>query len=225
MLKLILFLCPPCKFSVSSAVYLLFFLFLAVSLPAQTPASSPARPLSLDETLVSLNALSETKEEAEFRWDPFLKVGVFTAAGHNAAFFAGLSGQTGFLLIDGREFFTVPAPYLDGGELFFPAVFAGTAKNALSRYIEDEKSRFRIAAVIVDPGHGGKDSGAVGNFTINGKPFRSVEKDITLRVSKMLHSRLSGAYPDKRVLLTRTGDTFPTLEERVVIANSAPLRE
>jgi N-acetylmuramoyl-L-alanine amidase len=36
---------------------------------------------------------------------------------------------------------------------------------------------------------------------------------------------LSAAYPDKRILLTRTGDTYPTLDDRVAIANSVPLRE
>jgi N-acetylmuramoyl-L-alanine amidase len=209
---------PSCNF-----VYfvVIFFLFLAVSLPAQ----AQTKPLSLDETLSSLNALSETKKKAEFHWDPFLKEGIFFAEGHSAAFTAGSRGQTGFLLIDGREFFTVPVPYFDNGELFFPAVFAGTAKTALKQYMEDEKSRFRIAAVIVDPGHGGKDSGAVGNFTINGKPFRSVEKDITLEVSKMLYTRLTEGYPDKRVLLTRNGDTFPSLAGRVALANSVPLKE
>jgi N-acetylmuramoyl-L-alanine amidase len=52
-----------------------------------------------------------------------------------------------------------------------------------------------------------------------------VEKDLTLTVSRHLHARLSAAYPDKRVLLTRQGDTYPTLEDRVAIANSVPLKE
>jgi N-acetylmuramoyl-L-alanine amidase len=77
----------------------------------------------------------------------------------------------------------------------------------------------------VDPGHGGKDTGAVGNHVINGMPLQLVEKDLNLRVSRDLHALLSAAYPDKRVLLTRTGDTFPTLEDRVVIANSVPLKD
>jgi N-acetylmuramoyl-L-alanine amidase len=128
-------------------------------------------------------------------------------------------------MMDGRELFSLPLPYLDKGTLFFPETFVSAAKNAFSRALEDDKSRFRIAAIIVDPGHGGKDSGAVGTFTIKGKALRSVEKDITLKVSKQLHTLLSAAYPDKRVLLTREGDTYPTLENRVAIANAVPLRD
>jgi N-acetylmuramoyl-L-alanine amidase len=214
---------PNSSFLIPYSSLFFLFLFLAISLPA--PAQDQAKPLSLDETLTSLNALSDIKKKIEFYWDPFMKEGVFSAEGHNAAFITGSQGQTGFLLIDGREFFTVPVPYFDGGELFFPAAFTGTAKTALKQYMEDEKSRFRIAAVIVDPGHGGKDAGAVGNFTINGKPFRSVEKDITLEVSKLLYTRLTEGYPDKRILLTRNGDTFPALPDRVAIANSVPLTE
>ncbi|MDR1058622.1 MAG: N-acetylmuramoyl-L-alanine amidase, partial [Treponema sp.] len=93
------------------------------------------------------------------------------------------------------------------------------------RSFEEDQSRFRIAAIIVDPGHGGKDTGAVGNFVIAGKPFKSVEKDITLRTAKLLHARLSAAFPGKRILLTREGDTYPTLENRVALANSVRLKD
>ncbi|MDR0623010.1 MAG: N-acetylmuramoyl-L-alanine amidase [Treponema sp.] len=212
---------------------LLLFIRPALDLSAQTPAPAPAepgktggKPLSLDEALAGLGSLTgEKKQSAEFRWDPFFQKGVFSLAGHYAAFQTGKAGDTGLLMIDGREIFTLPLPYLEGGNIFFPEAFLAAAKNAFSRALEDESSRFRIAAIIVDPGHGGKDSGAVGTFTVRGKPLQSVEKDITLKVSKDLHALLSTAYPDKRVLLTRTGDTYPTLENRVAIANSVPLRE
>jgi len=52
-----------------------------------------------------------------------------------------------------------------------------------------------------------------------------LEKDIVLKASKQLYDRLISVYPDKRVLLTRTGDTFPTLEERVIMANSVPVKD
>jgi N-acetylmuramoyl-L-alanine amidase len=65
----------------------------------------------------------------------------------------------------------------------------------------------------------------VGNHTINGKSLKSVEKEITLEVSKGLYALLSSAYPDKRILMTRSGDTYPSLEDRVDIANSVSLKE
>jgi N-acetylmuramoyl-L-alanine amidase len=44
-------------------------------------------------------------------------------------------------------------------------------------------------------------------------------------VGKGLSELLRNAYPDKRVLMTRTGDTYPSLEDRVNIANSVPLKD
>jgi N-acetylmuramoyl-L-alanine amidase len=199
----------------------LFFLFIvAAALSAQAPA------LSLDETLAALGSLRTAEAPVEFRWDPFLRTGVFSAQTHQGIFgTASAPGETGFLLVDGRELFAVPLPYSDRGLLCFPSAFVGALKSAFTRFIEEDASRFRIAAIIIDPGHGGKDSGAVGNFVVNGKPLRVAEKEITLRASKLLRTLLAGAYPDKQILMTREGDTYPSLEDRVAIANSVSLKE
>jgi N-acetylmuramoyl-L-alanine amidase len=203
-----------------SFVVILFFLFSPVPATAQTPApAANGRVYSLDEALTAIGPAPA------FRWDPFFSSGVFTVAGHSAAFTAGEPGGTGLLMVDNREVFTVPPPYLVRGNLFFPEGFVTTAAGALSRYLAEEASRFRIAANMVDPGPGGTAWGGGGEFTIGGKPFRSVEKDITLKVSKQLHAVLSTAFPDKRVLLTREGDTFPSLENRVAIANGVSLKD
>jgi N-acetylmuramoyl-L-alanine amidase len=127
--------------------------------------------------------------------------------------------------MDNREILTLPVPYVEKGLLRFPELFVSSLRATLDQSLLEDQFRYRIAAIIVDPGHGGKDTGAIGTHTIGGKPFRLVEKDITLMVSKELHARLSTAYPDKRVLLTREGDTYPTLEDRVAIANAVPLKE
>jgi N-acetylmuramoyl-L-alanine amidase len=198
---------------------LLFFLSLFLY-GAETLPAAPGKLFSLDDALSFLSG-----EDPEFRWDPFMGSGLFSVSGHTAAFAAGEPGETGFLVVDGREVFTVPLPYLVKGLLFFPEEFVQTAGSVFARYREEEASRFRIAAIIVDPGHGGKDPGAIGNLTVNGKPFRSVEKDIVLNASKQLYALLSQAYPDKRILLTREGDSFPSLDERVDLANSVPLKK
>jgi N-acetylmuramoyl-L-alanine amidase len=187
---------------------------------AETLSGEPGKIFSLDDALSSLSG-----EDPEFRWDPFMGSGLFSGSGHTAAFRAGEPGETGFLVVDGREVFTVPLPYLVKGLLFFPEEFVRTAGSVLARYAEEDASRFRIAAVIVDPGHGGKDPGAIGNLTVNGKPFRSVEKDIVLSTAKYLSTLLTQAYPDKRILLTREGDSFPSLDERVDLANSVSLKK
>jgi N-acetylmuramoyl-L-alanine amidase len=192
-----------------------------VSGPAGQTAE-PEAPLSLED---ALGRLSPAGQGVELRWDPFFGTGIFTISGHNAAFDTGNPGETGFILLDFREIFPVPAPFIRDGLLWFPEPFIAALKGALAASAGDDRSRYRIAAIVVDPGHGGRDTGAVGNHVINGKPLRVVEKDITLAASKLLHARLAAAYPDKRVLLTREGDTYPTLEERVAIANSALLKD
>jgi N-acetylmuramoyl-L-alanine amidase len=163
---------------------------------------------------------------AELSWDPFSRSGVFTIREHRLAFYSGGAGERGPVLLDGRELIAVSLPYMaENGNLCFPEEFIGPVQRALGRYLEEEKNRFRIAAIIIDPGHGGKDSGAIGSHTVNGKTLKSVEKDITLNVSKNLHALLAAAYPGKKVLLTRSNDVYLTLEERVNTANSVFLRE
>lgn len=66
--------------------------------------------------------------------------------------------------------------------------------------------------LVLDAGHGGKDNGA---RSIDGQ----LEKDMTLAICKKLVA-LSDEYNIK-VISTRTEDSYPTLEERVRISNSA----
>ena len=49
------------------------------------------------------------------------------------------------------------------------------------------------------------------------------KKDLVLTISKELSQKLKTAYPDKDVILTRSDDTWLTLEQRVDIANSIRL--
>ncbi|MDR3248755.1 MAG: N-acetylmuramoyl-L-alanine amidase [Treponema sp.] len=231
------------------ALFLLFFCATALVPAAETAGNSTTsnRVFSLDDALTALGN-SAREGGAEFRWDPFFSSGVFSAAGHNLSFRAGEPGEPGFFLLDGKDLYAVPAPYLVRELLYFPEEFVTAVGQVLfppqpsppppppqntppplppppvSRPVEDS-SRFRIAAIIVDPGHGGKDPGAIGNFTRNGRPWSSIEKEITLKVSQEIHALLSRTYPSKRILLTRDRDTFPSLQDRVDIANSVPLAE
>ena len=61
--------------------------------------------------------------------------------------------------------------------------------------------------IVLDPGHGGKDSGAVN------KDFNVLEKDINLAVGLLLRRYLNRE--GYTVLCTRTGDKFIPLKDRV----------
>ena len=65
--------------------------------------------------------------------------------------------------------------------------------------------------VVLDPGHGGKDYGAIGSY--------SNEKTINLSVARLVRDMLNQSCPDAAVLMTRSDDRFISLRERADFAN------
>lgn len=73
-------------------------------------------------------------------------------------------------------------------------------------------SELGLKTVVIDPGHGGKDPGAPG------KTSKTSEKHLVLAISKQLGNKIKAAYPDVKVVYTRSTDVFVELKERVNIA-------
>ncbi len=71
----------------------------------------------------------------------------------------------------------------------------------------------KIGRIVIDPGHGGHDSGTLGPDGIEEK---DVVLDVSLRLGKLLKQRLGAD-----VIFTRSDDTFIPLETRTAIANKA----
>lgn len=69
-----------------------------------------------------------------------------------------------------------------------------------------------MTIIYLDPGHGGKDSGAVGNGLR--------EKDIVLDICKRIEKELQN-YQDVKVIMSRLIDEYITLEARTIQANQA----
>ena len=65
--------------------------------------------------------------------------------------------------------------------------------------------------IVLDAGHGGHDPGAIGRQGLQ-------EKAITLDVARRLQARLA-KYPGYRILMTRDGDDFMELRDRIEFAN------
>jgi len=74
------------------------------------------------------------------------------------------------------------------------------------------KAHYKITTIVIDPGHGGKDPGAIGRGGTR-------EKDVVLAIAKEL-KRLLSERLGIRVVLTRTGDYFVPLRERTAMANN-----
>ncbi|MFQ5586801.1 MAG: N-acetylmuramoyl-L-alanine amidase [Thermodesulfobacteriota bacterium] len=70
----------------------------------------------------------------------------------------------------------------------------------------------KVTTIVIDPGHGGKDPGAIGKRGLR-------EKDVNLRIARKLKQALKKRF-NGRVILTRDGDRFIPLEERTAIANT-----
>ena len=75
-----------------------------------------------------------------------------------------------------------------------------------------EQLGLRIRRVVVDAGHGGRDTGALG-------PKGTREKDVALGIARALSARLKAL--GFAVILTRQDDRYLTLDERTRIANDA----
>ena len=73
----------------------------------------------------------------------------------------------------------------------------------------------RLHTVVIDPGHGGKDAGCVS------RDKKTYEKTIVLDIGKRLAQKISAAYPDVDVKMTRSEDVFVELENRAAFANKA----
>lgn len=77
----------------------------------------------------------------------------------------------------------------------------------------DKKSKGRLITIVIDPGHGGKDPGATGQY-------HSREKDIVLLIAHRLKA-LINRHNGFKAILTRQDDHFISLRQRLVIARQA----
>ena len=73
--------------------------------------------------------------------------------------------------------------------------------------------RYAIHRVVIDAGHGGKDSGCLGG--------KVKEKDVALGVALQLGRYIESHFPEVKVIYTRSTDVFVELHERATIANNA----
>jgi N-acetylmuramoyl-L-alanine amidase len=90
----------------------------------------------------------------------------------------------------------------------------GEGFNDSSATAEDSQSSTEnpIDVIVIDPGHGGDDNGAVGPSSVK-------EKDIVLKIAKQLNKLLKDDGHFKPVM-TRQDDIFVPLSERTSLANS-----
>jgi N-acetylmuramoyl-L-alanine amidase len=145
------------------------------------------------------------------QWDPYRGHGVFSRGGESLSFSIG----SGIVLHNFDTVYRVPDVRTEGGTIIFPREFRTLARTV---FPPTETLR-RVRAIYIDPGHGGRDPGAIGRHTVGEEQLTMNEKDVVLSVSSVLAEMLRARYPDKQIVLSRDDDTYLTLEERTRRAN------
>ncbi len=87
-------------------------------------------------------------------------------------------------------------------------------RREIQASLENQRKRWELGVIVIDPGHGGRDYGATGVTHVK-------EKDVTLGVSLKLGKLISKHLPNVKVVYTRTDDSFVELDRRGKIANEA----
>lgn len=94
-----------------------------------------------------------------------------------------------------------------------PTLFKDKTKVMGNKLTITAPQDYTIKTIVLDPGHGGKDPGAVS------KSKKTLEKDLNLSVAYKLKALLEKDLK-VRVLLTRSEDKFVSLQERTKFANT-----
>ncbi len=76
-------------------------------------------------------------------------------------------------------------------------------------------SQSKTIKLVIDPGHGGSDPGHVSNYS-----GHMSEKEINLIISKKVGAYIQDKLQNVEIIYTREDDSYPSLDERVELANS-----
>lgn len=85
--------------------------------------------------------------------------------------------------------------------------------GAFDLYSTDPPLRNKVQVVVIDPGHGGKDPGALGS--------KIKEKEVVLTIALKVGKYIQENFDDVKIIYTRKSDVFIPLDERAKIANEA----
>ena len=188
-------------------IVLVFGLFLDAPFAAAEP-----RILSAD---AHVDLLKLTKElGGVLEWNPARQTGILSYGTRNVSLRVG----TPWVLVDySTPLFVGNIKRRQGSVILSKD---GAEKLRQLANTPKEKSVHHIGAVLIDPGHGGRDPGASNTHKFNHGNFTLLEKEVVLETSRVLHELLAQRYPKKKIVLSRSDDRYLTLEERTALANS-----
>jgi N-acetylmuramoyl-L-alanine amidase len=184
-------------------------LFASVILLVMLAAAAVAQEKDIMSLAGELGAVLE--------WDPLRDAGIISFGNDRIALGVGI-GQA---LVNYRLKVEIDPPLRKNGAVWLTSAAVAAISEAVQKdRLTHAADHMRVASILIDPGHGGKDGGAVGSVEVGKRQTTVREKDVTLSVARKLSDMLKSAFPDKEILFTRTVDSFVSLEDRVVVANS-----
>jgi len=176
--------------------------------------SSPglfADSVSLEDLLIQTGAT--------LHWDPWRHTGRLSSDDTVLVFRSG----DPWMVLNGEKLIVTGTVIEEQGRLIFSREAAQTILNLFGADSSLPGS-YSLTTILIDPGHGGRDSGARRNWPVDGVSYPLMEKDVVLEISLRLAEALKERFPGKKILLTRDNDVYPTLEDRVTLANGVELK-
>ncbi len=166
-----------------------------------------------DREYISLNEFAR-RYDFQIDFDPFLKK-VYLNKGDNIELVLAL--ESSVALLNERALILEESLRVEKGDI---RISSKSAREIINRLYYDRSPRlrkekrviesYRVQTIVLDPGHGGKDPGAIGASGVK-------EKDLVLNIANILKSKLE--YAGYRVEMTRSDDRYISLWDRVAFAN------
>ncbi|TRZ47758.1 hypothetical protein D4Q80_04675 [bacterium] len=188
------------------------FLLLSFSGCATIPEGPVIPSYSLNGiTYMPLIPLCEANG-VKLEYDNITRTAVLSRGLHKVSLMVG--DRT--ILVDGEPRYLNHPVDLYEGAVVVPAKLEEILNSIIIRegysYTRPDLSLSRIKKVVIDAGHGGNDPGAIGR---SGMREKAVNLDIAKRLAKILKD------DGIQVLMTRSGDSAVSLENRVDVANNS----
>ena len=156
---------------------------------------------------------------ATLSWDPWRHMGRLSREDTILVFRSG----DPWMILNGEQLIVTGTVLEERGRLVFSPEAADTVLGIFGVDSQNSGS-YRLSTILIDPGHGGRDSGAGREWPVDGIDYPLQEKDVVLEISLRLAESLKKIYPDKQIMLTRENDIYPSLEDRVSLANGVELQ-
>ena len=110
-----------------------------------------------------ISLMDKAKQEGiTLYWDSLSETGMLEKNGHQITF----RKDESIVMLDNVRFETTDAPEIKDNKIYVSKKFLNDAEQMFK---ENNSTMFKVGAILIDAGHGGKDPGALKTYKINGK--------------------------------------------------------